>query len=198
FCFSYFYLFFFSSRRRHTRFSRDWSSDVCSSDLFFIQLGGHLGRAAYPAHRLHHDLDGRVRLANDHAVAGSHFAGRLGGLAVHQHPALADFVDRQRARLVEARCPQPFVESESFFHIKKAACKAAACKRWCPRPESNRYALRRGILSPLCLPVPPLGHGVELYLNNRQGAPPDSAVPPPVCFNTPWTRAYSAGVPASP
>src|SRR5690606_40849608 len=30
--------FFFSSRRRHTRFSRDWSSDVCSSDLrSFIQ-----------------------------------------------------------------------------------------------------------------------------------------------------------------
>src|SRR5690606_40493094 len=25
--------FFFTSRRRHTRFSRDWSSDVCSSDL---------------------------------------------------------------------------------------------------------------------------------------------------------------------
>src|SRR5690606_39940196 len=26
-------IFFFSSRRRHTSFSRDWSSDVCSSDL---------------------------------------------------------------------------------------------------------------------------------------------------------------------
>src|SRR5205809_2523159 len=26
-------LFFFSSRRRHTRCSREWSSDVCSSDL---------------------------------------------------------------------------------------------------------------------------------------------------------------------
>src|SRR6266508_2504676 len=26
--------FFFSSRRRHTRWPRDWSSDVCSSDLF--------------------------------------------------------------------------------------------------------------------------------------------------------------------
>src|SRR5690606_40061007 len=26
-------VFLFSSRRRHTRFSRDWSSDVCSSDL---------------------------------------------------------------------------------------------------------------------------------------------------------------------
>src|SRR5439155_145355 len=28
-------LFFFSSRRRHTRWPRDWSSDVCSSDLTF-------------------------------------------------------------------------------------------------------------------------------------------------------------------
>src|SRR3712207_5937666 len=28
-----FYFFFFSSRRRHTRYWRDWSSDVCSSDL---------------------------------------------------------------------------------------------------------------------------------------------------------------------
>src|SRR5207249_7334632 len=27
------YFFFFSSRRRHTRSKRDWSSDVCSSDL---------------------------------------------------------------------------------------------------------------------------------------------------------------------
>src|SRR5438105_604693 len=30
--------FFFSSRRRHTRSTRDWSSDVCSSDLGFAQL----------------------------------------------------------------------------------------------------------------------------------------------------------------
>src|SRR5206468_5449046 len=28
--------FFFSSRRRHTRSDRDWSSDVCSSDLEFV------------------------------------------------------------------------------------------------------------------------------------------------------------------
>src|SRR5690349_23935483 len=30
----FFFFFFFSSRRRHTRSLRDWSSDVCSSDLF--------------------------------------------------------------------------------------------------------------------------------------------------------------------
>src|SRR5690554_8176847 len=29
------FYFFFSSRRRHTRCGRDWSSDVCSSDLPF-------------------------------------------------------------------------------------------------------------------------------------------------------------------
>src|SRR5256886_10016015 len=29
-------IFFFSSRRRHTRFDCDWSSDVCSSDLLMV------------------------------------------------------------------------------------------------------------------------------------------------------------------
>src|SRR5204863_5399708 len=33
FSFFFFFFFFFSSRRRHTRSLRDWSSDVCSSDL---------------------------------------------------------------------------------------------------------------------------------------------------------------------
>src|SRR5690606_39928073 len=38
---------FFSSRRRHTRFSRDWSSDVCSSDLRRRTAGsGRAGGAA--------------------------------------------------------------------------------------------------------------------------------------------------------
>src|SRR5207245_4229159 len=44
--------FFFSSRRRHTRCYRDWSSDVCSSDLFM----GSAHAANYQA------LDGRVRV----------------------------------------------------------------------------------------------------------------------------------------
>src|SRR5690606_40065021 len=36
-CILFVLLFFFSSRRRHTRFSRDWSSDVCSSDLVWLR-----------------------------------------------------------------------------------------------------------------------------------------------------------------
>src|SRR5690606_40647478 len=44
--------FFFSSRRRHTRFSRDWSSDVCSSDLPAPATDGTpAGRVTGPAAR---------------------------------------------------------------------------------------------------------------------------------------------------
>src|SRR5204863_1252439 len=46
------FLFFFSSRRRHTRSLRDWSSDVCSSDLHHhaqtVQLPGPLENAMLP------------------------------------------------------------------------------------------------------------------------------------------------------
>src|SRR6266508_2055131 len=37
-CYVYGVVFFFSSRRRHTRWPRDWSSDVCSSDLRVIAI----------------------------------------------------------------------------------------------------------------------------------------------------------------
>src|SRR5206468_7026063 len=42
--------FFFSSRRRHTRSDRDWSSDVCSSDLAGVIgfYGWPLGLARWP------------------------------------------------------------------------------------------------------------------------------------------------------
>src|SRR5207253_5001201 len=36
--------FFFSSRRRHTRWPRDWSSDVCSSDLGTDGIRGIAGK----------------------------------------------------------------------------------------------------------------------------------------------------------
>src|SRR5690606_40933087 len=43
---------FFSSRRRHTRFSRDWSSDVCSSDL----QGFEVAQARLGGGRVHHAM----------------------------------------------------------------------------------------------------------------------------------------------
>src|SRR5688572_31597492 len=41
--------FFFSSRRRHTRFDCDWSSDVCSSDLAGATYAGLLSLSGPPA-----------------------------------------------------------------------------------------------------------------------------------------------------
>src|SRR3712207_4519341 len=38
--------FFFSSRRRHTRYWRDWSSDVCSSDLGHRTVSDFVGQVA--------------------------------------------------------------------------------------------------------------------------------------------------------
>src|SRR5439155_11817396 len=38
----HFFFFFFSSRRRHTRWPRDWSSDVCSSDLLSTPIAPYL------------------------------------------------------------------------------------------------------------------------------------------------------------
>src|SRR5215475_15287082 len=54
------FFFFFSSRRRHTRFSRDWSSDVCSSDLPFSAIPPKTGvdRSALPVAQLQ-DQKGR-------------------------------------------------------------------------------------------------------------------------------------------
>src|SRR5699024_11689369 len=40
-------MFFFSSRRRHTRSKRDWSSDVCSSDLDINSSSKFTGRNLY-------------------------------------------------------------------------------------------------------------------------------------------------------
>src|SRR2546429_6923363 len=56
------FFFFFSSRRRHTRCSRDWSSDVCSSDLEFPgSARHHHGDAVTLLLQLAHEFGGLVR-----------------------------------------------------------------------------------------------------------------------------------------
>src|SRR5436305_11351382 len=59
--------FFFSSRRRHTRCGRDWSSDVCSSDL-----GWKAERTEENAKRMH---DAGVELFNRFVVVMDHITG---------------------------------------------------------------------------------------------------------------------------
>src|SRR2546426_3665656 len=45
-------VFFFSSRRRHTRLQGDWSSDVCSSDLYLRERGIYTTFRYWPLHRI--------------------------------------------------------------------------------------------------------------------------------------------------
>src|SRR5690554_3104912 len=59
FCFYFF--FFFSSRRRHTRCGRDWSSDVCSSDLCNFWEGTLLILIFSGAQFLEHFAEGRSK-----------------------------------------------------------------------------------------------------------------------------------------
>src|SRR5256884_3986910 len=60
--------FFFSSRRRHTRCSRDWSSDVCSSDLLTAEDTQdpllHEFTSLRAALRMEHVTDGPELLQN--------------------------------------------------------------------------------------------------------------------------------------
>src|SRR5690606_40825283 len=82
--------FFFSSRRRHTRFSRDWSSDVCSSDLrvvnatrwppseVSVQSASAAGKNAdRPTVRAHQRVGGqRNVLATERGIGALHIGGR--------------------------------------------------------------------------------------------------------------------------
>src|SRR3712207_734692 len=68
----YTFVFFFSSRRRHTRYWRDWSSDVCSSDLRTVVegQGDHAFlRASVPEHGSVEPRSGREPLV-DHEPTG--------------------------------------------------------------------------------------------------------------------------------
>src|SRR2546422_9405676 len=66
-----FFFFFFSSRRRHTRCSRDWSSDVCSSDLIDVapRVDEAVARRLLRAHVLR-GAEGQPRFRKPRASGG--------------------------------------------------------------------------------------------------------------------------------
>src|SRR3712207_8594621 len=70
-------LFFFSSRRRHTRYWRDWSSDVCSSDLH------RLGYQTWYAHLASFSARTGQRVAGGTRIASAGSTGRSTGPHLH-------------------------------------------------------------------------------------------------------------------
>src|SRR2546430_13105145 len=93
--------FFFSSRRRHTRFDCDWSSDVCSSDLFDEAEAAYAeaGEMASAAGDRYSALLARIGLAN--TILGR---GNLAEAAARLRGILAD-ARAAGERDVEARAP---------------------------------------------------------------------------------------------
>src|SRR5688572_31518694 len=88
--------FFFSSRRRHTRFDCYWSSDVCSSDLDVLELDRLVGGAEGVAGDDLLDADGR------RDVARVDLLDVLAVVRVH-HQDAADALGLARVRVEHAR-----------------------------------------------------------------------------------------------
>src|SRR5262249_57362039 len=88
-------LFFFSSRRRHTRLVSDWSSDVCSSDLQPRNRLARLVESSFPQERVVAALvevhDDPFRLDFDHTSCFHEFAIELfGGSGVKASQVLGE------------------------------------------------------------------------------------------------------------
>src|SRR5256885_12798649 len=99
-------VFFFSSRRRHTRLQGDWSSDVCSSDLhpFPVEVGGLLDAAI---RALHHVAVAKTAV-REHRDGGK----RLGVVA-------SDQVGDERKRSEERRVGEEGRSRGVPDHLKK-------------------------------------------------------------------------------
>src|SRR5690349_24027993 len=88
----FFIFFFFSSRRRHTRSLRDWSSDVCSSDL--IEATGALAARDDPtfvAQNLEVPTDSRLRKLEHCAQLPDH---ELSAIEQQKNPAARGIGER--------------------------------------------------------------------------------------------------------
>src|SRR5256886_7206993 len=85
--------FFFSSRRRHTRFDCDWSSDVCSSDLGaeLRRTGGEYGLGRLIADAQRNVAKSDVALVNN------------GGIPTHVAAGLATYGDLYRVEPLQKR-----------------------------------------------------------------------------------------------
>src|SRR5690606_29331614 len=94
------------SRRRHTRFSRDWSSDVCSSDLH-LMIQGSMVALVTPMNSDHSiDWSSLHKLVDWHLEQGTHAivavgtTGESATLAVEEHLAvIKGIVDQVNGRI---------------------------------------------------------------------------------------------------
>src|SRR5690348_18156205 len=104
------FCFFFSSRRRHTRWTGDWSSDVCSSDLIDSEI------LVSPS-------------ANRPACSRQDFSCALGtGMLYSMALSLPPV-------MLSGGLPPSF---EDIFEIGRASCRKECRSRWWPYDEKTK------------------------------------------------------------
>src|SRR5437764_6215278 len=128
--------FFFSSRRRHTRYIGDWSSDVCSSDLEFTMKDGYSFHADYAdlqrEYRNMYDTYTRIFVRLElkfRAVAGD--PGAIGGTESREFHVLAESGED-----AIAYCPQ----SEYAANVELAEAVAPKAARSAPTEKMRKVA----------------------------------------------------------
>src|SRR5437870_13617805 len=103
------FFFFFSSRRRHTRWPRDWSSDVCSSDLRGLEWA--LSEARRCIHN--NDIEGlRQLLAEYPALLSWRADENEGGLLGMATKSYGDSFDPSREQIfTRAACAELLIDA---------------------------------------------------------------------------------------
>src|SRR5215510_3152604 len=132
--------FFFSSRRRHTRWPRDWSSDVCSSDL----VGTHDPNKAYQRAAPFQKGEGlRCIGCRQIALEGGDEDARIFGHGTAQHQPLGERCEVAARLQGIAGCHQPpdLVEAKSLED--DFADLAMGNVRWIERSAKEADALAR-------------------------------------------------------
>src|SRR5690606_30610192 len=120
------YSFFFSSRRRHTRFSRDWSSDVCSSDLNTDRTAPvHLFQVAFTHHA---PAVGRARQLKGQPFADHRNMAVIGipGVAHKQVAAMGDGFTYARVQLAGGRVGKTQLQFGMLFYPHRAPARVYA------------------------------------------------------------------------
>src|SRR2546430_10462989 len=139
--------FFFSSRRRHTRFDCDWSSDVCSSDLDDIECDVGLRMAhvrlvlrGEPANKHRHavGMEGNELLL----LPGERVVDSDGHRAVRMKAARIKVLERHAGRV-------RFFQSLSIaIHLMRKTYGPRACNDGRPWRVSSPPGIRRAVASP--------------------------------------------------
>src|SRR5207249_6953666 len=121
--------FFFSSRRRHTRSKRDWSSDVCSSDLPAFRL---LRPGSHRLHPLHRCPVGRQ--------PGGTLRRRFRGEPdARRHPARQEWLLGAAARPGAGRRPGPGRHREAARRMSYDPHDGAVAERLGAQIQESRF-----------------------------------------------------------